>query len=107
MAQIRTFRPGDLDSLYRICLATGDAGADAAHLYRDPELIGHVYAGELDVNLELVKRGMSAEWSAGFAAGERGVRWRQTLLWTAKRVAKSLGGRAYLQVRRAILERKS
>jgi ribosomal protein S18 acetylase RimI-like enzyme len=45
MAQIRAYRPDDLSSLYRICLATGDAGADAAHLYRDPELIGHVYAG--------------------------------------------------------------
>ena len=45
MAHIRAFRPDDLDSLYRICLATGDAGADAAHLYRDPELVGHVYAG--------------------------------------------------------------
>ena len=45
MAQIRGFRPDDLDALYRICLATGDAGADAAHLYRDPKLIGHVYAG--------------------------------------------------------------
>jgi ribosomal protein S18 acetylase RimI-like enzyme len=45
MAQIRAFRRDDVDSLYRICLATGDAGADAAHLYRDPGLIGHVYAG--------------------------------------------------------------
>src|SRR5579871_4077003 len=45
MAQIRGFRADDLDALYGICLATGDAGADAAHLYRDPKLIGHVYAG--------------------------------------------------------------
>jgi ribosomal protein S18 acetylase RimI-like enzyme len=45
MAQIRGFRPDDLDALYRICLATGDVGADAAHLYRDPKLIGHVYTG--------------------------------------------------------------
>jgi ribosomal protein S18 acetylase RimI-like enzyme len=45
MAQIRAYRPDDLDSLYRICLATGDAGADATHLYRDPALLGHVYAG--------------------------------------------------------------
>jgi ribosomal protein S18 acetylase RimI-like enzyme len=45
MAQIRAYRPDDLDALYRICLATGDAGADASHLYRDPRLIGHVYAG--------------------------------------------------------------
>jgi peptidoglycan/xylan/chitin deacetylase (PgdA/CDA1 family) len=67
--------------------------------------------GELNRCLVLgryvVKRGMGAEWSGGFAAGRRGVRWRQTLLWTAKRVAKTLGGGAYLRVRRAILERKS
>ncbi len=45
MTQIRGFCTDDLDALYGICLATGDAGADAAHLYRDPKLIGHVYAG--------------------------------------------------------------
>jgi peptidoglycan/xylan/chitin deacetylase (PgdA/CDA1 family) len=67
-------------------------------------------AGELNRCLVLgryvVKRGMGAEWSGGFAAGKRGVRWRQTVLWTAKRIAKALGGSAYLQMRRAILERK-
>ena len=41
---IRDARPGDLDALYRIALATGDAGADAAPLYRDPKLVGHLYA---------------------------------------------------------------
>lgn len=45
MVVIRAWRPSDLEALYDICLATGDAGADAAHLYRDPKLIGHVYAG--------------------------------------------------------------
>jgi len=43
-ARIRNVRPGDLDALYRIALATGDSGADAAHLYRDPMLVGHLYA---------------------------------------------------------------
>lgn len=28
-----------------MCLATGAAGADAAALYADPDLLGHVYAG--------------------------------------------------------------
>jgi ribosomal protein S18 acetylase RimI-like enzyme len=42
--RIRDAGPGDLDALYRIALATGDAGADAAHLYRDPELVGWLYA---------------------------------------------------------------
>jgi ribosomal protein S18 acetylase RimI-like enzyme len=41
---IRDVRPGDLDALYRIALATGDSGADAAHLHRDPRLVGHLYA---------------------------------------------------------------
>jgi ribosomal protein S18 acetylase RimI-like enzyme len=41
---IRDVRPGDLDALYRIALATGDSGVDASHLYRDPKLVGHLYA---------------------------------------------------------------
>ena len=44
MAEIRAFRPGDLDDLYRICLATGAGGDDASTLYRDPKLVGHIYA---------------------------------------------------------------
>jgi len=53
----------------------------------------------------VVQRAMGPEWSAGLAAGLRGPRWRQTALWKAKRVAKTLGGGAYLTLRRAILER--
>ena len=44
MTAIRPYRADDLDALYRICLATGDAGADASALYRDSKLVGHVYA---------------------------------------------------------------
>jgi ribosomal protein S18 acetylase RimI-like enzyme len=44
MIEIRPVRADDLDALYRIALATGDGGADAAALYRDPKLIGHIYA---------------------------------------------------------------
>ena len=44
MAEIRAFRPADLDKLYGICLATGAGGDDASALYRDPKLVGHVYA---------------------------------------------------------------
>jgi GNAT superfamily N-acetyltransferase len=44
MAEIRAFRPADLDELYSICLATGAGGGDASALYRDPKLVGHVYA---------------------------------------------------------------
>jgi ribosomal protein S18 acetylase RimI-like enzyme len=41
---IRSCHPADLPALYRICLATGDAGSDATGLYRDPLIVGHVYA---------------------------------------------------------------
>jgi GNAT superfamily N-acetyltransferase len=44
MAEIRAVRPSDLDHLYRICLLTGAGGEDASGLYRDPKLLGHVYA---------------------------------------------------------------
>jgi hypothetical protein len=54
----------------------------------------------------VVQRGMPPEWSAGFATGSHSHCWRQSALWKAKRVAKSLGGSAYLQLRQAILERK-
>jgi GNAT superfamily N-acetyltransferase len=44
VAEIRPYRPSDLDDLYHICLATGDSGADASGFYQDPKLVGHVYA---------------------------------------------------------------
>jgi ribosomal protein S18 acetylase RimI-like enzyme len=43
MVAIRAVRADDLDALYRIALATGDGGADATALYRDPKLLGHIY----------------------------------------------------------------
>lgn len=44
MPTLRGFRPADLDQLYAISLATGDAGRDAWHLYIDGRLIGHIYS---------------------------------------------------------------
>ncbi len=44
MPHIRPVQPADLDALYLIALATGDAGRDAAHLYTDGKLVGHIYA---------------------------------------------------------------
>ncbi|HEV7158109.1 MAG TPA: GNAT family N-acetyltransferase [Caulobacteraceae bacterium] len=44
MAEIRPYEAADLEDLYRICLATGDSGADASPLYADAKLIGELYA---------------------------------------------------------------
>jgi ribosomal protein S18 acetylase RimI-like enzyme len=41
---IRAAAPGDLADLYRIALETGNAGQDARALYRDGDLVGHLYA---------------------------------------------------------------
>jgi len=44
MALLRPFERRDLEAIYAICLATGASGEDASALYRDPRLIGHIYA---------------------------------------------------------------
>ena len=43
--EIRTYRPGEEQALYDICLLTGDSGVDATALYREPALLGEVYVG--------------------------------------------------------------
>lgn len=45
MLTLRPAREADRAALYRICLQTGASGEDATALYRDPLLLGHVYAG--------------------------------------------------------------
>jgi len=44
MITLRTLARDDIDTLYEIALATGDSGKDASKLYKDPKLIGHIYA---------------------------------------------------------------
>jgi ribosomal protein S18 acetylase RimI-like enzyme len=43
--RLRSATPDDLPALYRVCLATGDAGKDATHLQDDPDLLGEVFVG--------------------------------------------------------------
>jgi len=53
-ACIRPYRPADREALYAVCLATGDDGEDATHLFRDGNLLGHRYVGPyLDLEPEL------------------------------------------------------
>ncbi len=72
---IRPAQLGDLDAAYRICLQTGDSGSDASPLYRDPELIGHIYAGPylaLDGFISLVAE--DGEGICGYAVGAADTR---------------------------------
>lgn len=69
-SQIRPFREDDLDACYAISLATGHAGGDASHLYRDPKMIGHIYIAPyalLAPDLTFVTE--DAQGVAGFVAG--------------------------------------
>jgi ribosomal protein S18 acetylase RimI-like enzyme len=57
----------DMAGAYRTCLLAGDAGQDATGLYRDPDLLGHVYVGPylargVDTQLVLVDE----EGAAGY-----------------------------------------
>ena len=45
MLQIRPATPADLPGIYRVCLLTGDSGRDATGMWRDEDLLGHVYCG--------------------------------------------------------------
>ena len=45
MFTIRPYRQNDHDAVYDICLKTGNSGRGAEHLYDDPMLLGHLYAG--------------------------------------------------------------
>jgi len=70
MAGVRLFQPEDLDALYEISLATGLAGGDAAHLYEDKKLIGHIYSAPyalLDPALAMVA--VDGEGVGGFVVG--------------------------------------
>jgi ribosomal protein S18 acetylase RimI-like enzyme len=47
---IRGYRSEDLRDLYRICLQTGNgSGGDGTPLYRDPDLLGHIFAAPYGV----------------------------------------------------------
>ncbi len=69
-AKIRPFRPADERTLYDICLRTGDSGADASGLYREPGLLGAIYVGpylRLAPSLALV--GEDESGVAGYVLG--------------------------------------
>ena len=70
MPRLRLAQATDLDALYAISLATGLAGTDAAHLYEDGMLVGHIYSAPyacLEPDLALVVEDDFGV--AGFAVG--------------------------------------
>jgi len=49
--QIKNYSSEHHDSIYDICLKTGNSGKGAEHMHDDPMILGHIYAGPY-INLE-------------------------------------------------------
>ena len=88
--QIRPAALHDLPGAYRACLLTGDSGRDGSGLYRDPDLLGHVYVGPYIVGqpgTELVLT--DADGIAGYLLAADDTRafeaWAATRWWPALR----------------------
>ena len=61
---VRKFQEADRSALYHVCLATGDSGASAVHLYNEKDMLGEIYVGpylsfQPDLALTLMKDGVS------------------------------------------------
>jgi ribosomal protein S18 acetylase RimI-like enzyme len=94
--ELRGYREGDLPDMYRVCLLTGDAGRDASTLYRDPDLLAHVYCGPYptaDPALSLVV--VDGEGVAGYLVGTADstgfAAWEELHWWPALRARYPLG----------------
>jgi len=84
--------------------AAGAAGIQALFTSEPTTRVG-VLPKCLIIGRYVIQRGMSPDWSAGFAASKAAYRWRQSLLWAAKKLAKRIGGTKYLEVRQKMLEK--
>ena len=70
MVEIRKAGRSDLEDLYAISLATGHQGGDAAHLYNDPDLMGHIYSAPyLMLSPDTCLVAEDGQGVAGFAVG--------------------------------------
>jgi len=61
---VRKFHEDDRAHLYHVCLATGDSGASALHLYTEKDMLGEIYVGpylsfQPDLSLTLIKDGVA------------------------------------------------
>ena len=92
MTEIRRAALHDLPGVYRVCIQTGDAGSDATAVYRDPDLLGHVYVGPYVVGAsELALIVVDDEGVAGYCLAARDTRafasWAEQEWWPPLRSA--------------------
>jgi ribosomal protein S18 acetylase RimI-like enzyme len=61
---VRNFEEKDRSDLYHVCLATGDSGANAVHLYNHKDMLGEIYVGpyltfQPDLSFTLIQDGVA------------------------------------------------
>ncbi len=61
---VRKFEEKDRSDLYHVCLATGDSGANAVHLYNHKDMLGEIYVGpyltfQPDLSFTLIQDGVA------------------------------------------------
>lgn len=81
----------DLPGAYRVCLLTGDSGRDASALFRNHDLLGHVFVGPYIVGApDLALVVADAEGIAGYCLAVADTRaferWCEAAWWPALRV---------------------
>jgi ribosomal protein S18 acetylase RimI-like enzyme len=87
---IRTATLQDLPGAYRICLLTGDSGRDATGMFRNPELLGHVFVGPYLVGQpDLASVVVDDDGVAGYGLAAADTRafeqWTETTWWPTLR----------------------
>ncbi|HEY3548328.1 MAG TPA: GNAT family N-acetyltransferase [Propionicimonas sp.] len=96
MVELRGYREGDLPAMYRVCLLTGDAGRDATPLYRDRDLLAHVYCGPYPaadpaLSLVVVDDDGVGGYLVGTADSTGFAAWEERHWWPALRARYPLG----------------
>ena len=67
---IRRAQPPDESGAYHVCLATGDAGQSAEHLFTDPHALGRIFVGPyLELETELAFVSEDANGICGYVLG--------------------------------------
>ncbi|HEY6570901.1 MAG TPA: GNAT family N-acetyltransferase [Candidatus Limnocylindrales bacterium] len=90
MTRIRAATIADLPGAYRVCLLTGDAGRDATAMFRNPDLLGHVYVGPYVVGSpDLARVVVDPDGVAGYLLAAADTRafeaWAEGEWWPALR----------------------
>jgi ribosomal protein S18 acetylase RimI-like enzyme len=90
MTTIRAATVQDLPGTYQVCLLTADAGRDASRMYRNPELLGHVFVGPYVVGQpELAAVVADGDGVAGYGLAAADTRafeqWTEANWWPALR----------------------